>query len=171
MKKIIFPLLLISSFNACATHVDVGFSPEGSARDVVIKAIDSAQSSIHMMAYSFTAPDIMKALAKAKDRGVDIKIVIDDKGNHGKASLAAMNYIVNHGIALRTDSDFKIQHDKVMIIDGSTVELGSFNYTASAEHSNSENAMVIYDNKDVANLYDQHWSDRWNRGKSYSSSY
>lgn len=43
------------------------------------------------MAYSFTAPDIMKALVAAKKRGVDVKIVIDERGNTGRASIAAMN--------------------------------------------------------------------------------
>lgn len=53
------------------------------------------------MAYSFTAPDIMKALVAAKKRGVDVKIVIDERGNTGRASIAAMNYIANSGIPLR----------------------------------------------------------------------
>lgn len=151
--------------------MDVGFSPEGSAQQIVLNAINSSQKSIHVMAYSFTAPDIMKALARAKDRGVEVKIVVDEKGNLTKSSLAAMNYIVNHGIALRTDNDFRIQHDKVMIIDSDTVELGSFNFTYSAEKYNSENAMVIHDNPEIAGLYDKHWLDRWNRGSEYSPSY
>ncbi|MBM5781590.1 phospholipase D family protein [Klebsiella pneumoniae] len=102
--------------------------PEGSARVLVLSAIDSAKTSIRMMAYSFTAPDIMKALVAAKKRGVDVKIVIDERGNTGRASIAAMNYIANSGIPLRTDSDFPIQHDKVIIVDNVTVETGSFNW-------------------------------------------
>jgi hypothetical protein len=48
--------------------VQVGYSPEGSARVLVLSAIDSAKTSIRMMAYSFTAPDdIMKALVAAKN--------------------------------------------------------------------------------------------------------
>ncbi len=47
---------------AVEPSVQVGYSPEGSARVLVLSAIDSAKTSIRMMAYSFTAPDIMKAL-------------------------------------------------------------------------------------------------------------
>ncbi len=61
--------------------VKVGFSPEGSASALVLDTINSAESSIRMMAYSFTDPDVMHALAKAKKRGVDVRIVVDDKGN------------------------------------------------------------------------------------------
>ncbi|WP_241576724.1 phospholipase D family protein [Rosenbergiella collisarenosi] len=171
MKKYFIPLLFMVSSCAHATHLDVGFSPEGTAKSVVLRAIGSAQSSIHMMAYSFTAPDIMRELVKAHQRGVDIKIVVDEKGNTAKNSIAAMNYIVNNGISLKVDSDFKIQHDKVIIVDGKTVELGSFNFTVSAERYNSENALVIYDNTELANVYDKHWLDRWNRGVVYKSSY
>lgn len=47
--------------------VKVGFSPEGSASALVLDTINSAESSIRMMAYSFTDPDVMHALAKAKN--------------------------------------------------------------------------------------------------------
>ena len=124
-----------------------------------------------MMAYSFTAPDVMKALIAAKNRGVDVEIVIDENGNRNKASTAAKNLIVNAGIALRTNSHYKIQHDKVIIVDGDTVETGSFNYSASAEKHNSENAVVIHGDKDAANANLKHWQSRWEQGKAYTSSY
>lgn len=170
MKK----LLLVTLFTAFCSHasdLNVGFSPEGSAREVVLDAIGEAQRSIHMMAYSFTAPDIVRALADAHKRGVDVRVVVDEKGNKSRPSIAAMNYAVNNGIALRTDGDFKIQHDKVMIIDGDTVETGSFNFTASAEKYNSENALVISGVPELAKRYEAHWADRWNRGTEYRSAY
>ncbi len=130
MKKLA-TWLLAAAFTTAALpafavepSVQVGYSPEGSARVLVLSAIDSAKTSIRMMAYSFTAPDIMKALVAAKKRGVDVKIVIDERGNTGRASIAAMNYIANSGIPLRTDSNFPIQHDKVIIVDNVTVERG-----------------------------------------------
>lgn len=68
MKKLA-TWLLAAAFTTAALpafavepSVQVGYSPEGSARVLVLSAIDSAKTSIRMMAYSFTAPDIMKAL-------------------------------------------------------------------------------------------------------------
>lgn len=46
--------------------VQVGFSPEGSASALVLDTINSAENSIRMMAYSFTDPDVMYALARQK---------------------------------------------------------------------------------------------------------
>ncbi|WP_423776938.1 phospholipase D-like domain-containing protein [Citrobacter freundii] len=108
-------LLALSSLPSMAgdsPSVQVGFSPEGSAQTLVIGAIDSAQSSIRMMAYSFTAMDIMQALVKAKNRGVDVKIVIDERGNRNDVSHRAMKFIVKNEIPLRVDSDFPIRGGK-----------------------------------------------------------
>ena len=135
------------TFSAAASagtpSLDVGFSPEGSALQLVIRTIDDARDSIRLMGYSFTSPEIVRALVAAKRRGVDVRVVVDDKGNHSKASLAEMNIMVNANIPLRTNSQYKIMHDKVIITDGQNVELGSFNYTRSAAESNSENALVV----------------------------
>ena len=100
-----------------------------------------------------------------------MKIVIDERGNTGRASIAAMNYIANSGIPLRTDSDFPIQHDKVIIVDGRHVETGSLNYTASAEKYNSENAIVMWDAPELAGQYLKHWQSRWNQGRDFTPSY
>ncbi len=154
-----------------AASAQVGFSPEGTAQELVINIIGSAKENIRMMAYSFTAPDIMKALIAAKRRGVDVKIVIDENGNTGRASRAAMNLVTSAGIPLRVNGNYKIQHDKVIIVDGRHVETGSFNYTASAEKYNSENAIVMWDAPELAAQYQKHWQSRWDQGRDFTPSY
>ena len=115
-----------------AASIETGYSPEGTALQLVLKTIDSAQQEIRLMGYSFTSPEVAGALVRAKRRGVDVKVVLDWKANTGKqnqASLAAMNLLVNAGIPVRTVSQYKIMHDKVIIADGRNIEVGSFNYT------------------------------------------
>ncbi|WP_445286290.1 hypothetical protein [Xenorhabdus sp. PB61.4] len=41
-----------------------------------------------MAAYSFTSPEIVKALIQTKRRGVDVKLAIDHKGNTSKSSVS-----------------------------------------------------------------------------------
>lgn len=147
--------------------VKVGFSPEGSASALVLDTINSAESSIRMMAYSFTDPDVMHALAKAKKRGVDVRIVVDDKGNTNRASQEAMKYINLLDIPLRTVDAFPIHHDKVIIVDGNTVETGSYNFSRAAARKNSENVVVLKNMPDVAAQYLEHWQDRWNKGTDW----
>ncbi|TYY69803.1 phospholipase D-like domain-containing protein, partial [Klebsiella pneumoniae] len=72
---------------------------------------------------------------------------------------------------VRTVSQYKIMHDKVIIADGRNVEVGSFNYTRAADRFNSENVLVVWDEPVVAQRYLQHWQTRWEMGKDWSSSY
>ncbi|WP_048787004.1 phospholipase D family protein [Pantoea vagans] len=163
------------TFSAAASadtpSLDVGFSPEGSAQQLVLRTLDDAQESIRLMGYSFTSPEIVKSLVAARQRGVDVRVVVDDRGNRSKASQAAMNVVVNAGIPLRTNSQYKIMHDKVIITDGQNVELGSFNYTRSAAESNSENALVVRGVPALAQTYLTHWQSRWERGSDWKSAY
>lgn len=154
-----------------APSIDVGFSPEGTAQQLVLRTLDDARESIRLMGYSFTSPEVVKSLVAAKRRGVDVRVVVDDKGNRSKASQAAMNVIINAGIPLRTNSQYKIMHDKVIVTDGQNVELGSFNYTRSAAESNSENALVVRGVPALAQTYLAHWQSRWDGGKDWQSSY
>ena len=160
-------LLSISSLAHAAPSIEVGFSPEGSARELVLKTIGRAQHSIQMLAYSFQAPDIMQALVDARNRGVEVRVVIDKKRNLGKTSVAAMDFVTRNGVEVRTNDHFHIHHDKTIIVDGNTVETGSFNFAPSAETSNSENVVVIRDMPEVSRQYIEHWQSRWNLGKPY----
>lgn len=164
-------VLLLMANAAQASQVQVGFSPEGTAEALVVDVIQKAQHQILLMGYSFTSPSVVKALIAAKRRGVDVQVVLDARGNEGKGSKAAMNLIATAGIPLRTDAAYKIQHDKVIITDGQNVETGSFNYSSAAAHSNSENALVLWDAPDVAKVYTQHWQSRWDKGQAYQPGY
>ena len=154
-----------------AQRIDVAFSPEAGAEALVVKVIAGARQSIRLAGYSFTSPAVVRSLMDAKRRGVDVKIVIDDKGNRGKANLAAINLIVGADIPLRVISAYAIHHDKYIVVDAKTTETGSFNYSQAAAKSNSENVLVVWDNPAVAARYLQHWESRWKQGIAVESRY
>lgn len=151
--------------------IEVAFSPNQGSEDLVVKAIQSARNSIGVAAYSFTSPVIARALLKAKKRGVDVRVVVDENGNRSKASLAALNLLVSAGIPTHILSSYAIHHDKYMVIDKSTVQTGSFNYSKAAARSNSENVVVIWNNPDLALNYLRHWQTRFDQGKAYRATY
>jgi Phosphatidylserine/phosphatidylglycerophosphate/cardiolipin synthases and related enzymes len=161
MNKLAFLLLFIAGVASAAPSIKVGFSPEGSAQKLVLDTINAAHSSIQMIAYAFQAKDIAAALDAAQKRGVRVQVVVDKRRNKGSTSLAAMRDIAHHGVELRIDGHYHIQHDKMMIVDGSTVETGSFNYAKSAEYDNSENVIVIKDMPDIVAQYQEHFASRW----------
>lgn len=171
MKTLSFLVVTASLLagSAQAKSVQVGFSPEGSARGLVLKVINKAHKSIKMMAYEFSAPDIVMALDNAKARGVDVQVVVDNRENmHNKNALKSLADAASHGIELRVDQYYRIQHDKVIIADGETVETGSFNFSKSAETQNSENVVVMRGMPDVIKQYQAHFLTRWNQSQPYS---
>lgn len=132
------PLLMYSSGAqaACVAPdgpaIDTGFSPEGSAERLVLKTICTARHSVHLSAYSFTSPVIVQAMIDAHRRGVDVAVVADRKSNlvedrSGKGRIA-LDLLSGAGISVRTIDVYPIHHDKFMVIDGESVETGSFNY-------------------------------------------
>ncbi|MDR6495998.1 phosphatidylserine/phosphatidylglycerophosphate/cardiolipin synthase-like enzyme [Paraburkholderia terricola] len=173
-----FPVLSYSSSAqaACVAPVgpaiDTGFAPEGSAERLVLKAICTARHSVHLSAYSFTSPAIVQALIEAHRRGVDVAVVADRKSNlvedrSGKGRIA-LDLLSGSGVGVRTIDVYPIHHDKFMVIDGESVETGSFNYTTSAARYNSENAVVMWHVPVVAQAYQQHWQSRFNQGRPWS---
>jgi phosphatidylserine/phosphatidylglycerophosphate/cardiolipin synthase-like enzyme len=61
---------------------------------------------------------------------------------------------------VRVDRQYDIMHDKFMVVDGMTVETGSFSFTAAAEQKNAENVLVLHDPA-VAQRYGQEWDRLW----------
>lgn len=160
-------LLSLSSMSVAEPNVQGGFSPEGSARALVLETIGGAKHSIQILAYAFQAPDIMQALVDAERRGVEVRVVVDKKRNQNKTGKTAMDFVTANGVELRTNDHFHLHHDKTIIVDGSTVETGSFNFAPSAETANSENVVVIRGMPEVARQYLEHWQSRWDLGKPY----
>ena len=151
--------------------IEVAFSPEEGAEALVLKVIGSSRQSIRLAGYSFTSPAVVRGLMDAKRRGVDVNVLLDDKGNRGQASVAAMNLLVAAGISLRVVSAYAIHHDKYIVVDGKHTETGSFNYSQAAARSNSENVVVIWDNPAAAGRYLAHWESRWRQGIEVDSKY
>jgi len=160
-------LLLSAAPVVAAPSVSVGFSPEGSAEQLVLSTIKDARESIRLMGYSFTAPEVVKALMAAKRRGVDVRVVLDERGNDNRSGQAAMSLLYGTGIPVRTVSTFKIMHDKVIVTDGRNVETGSYNFSRSAARNNSENALLLQDMPVVAQQYLTHWQSRWDMGTDW----
>lgn len=151
--------------------IESAFSPDAGSEELVLKVIHASERSIRLAAYSFTSPPVVKALLAAKKRGVDVRVVVDEKGNKGKSSIAALNLLVNAGIPTRTISTYAIHHDKYIISDERHIQNGSFNYSQAATKSNSENVLVIWNNPELAASYLRHWEDRFAQGADYKSSY
>jgi phosphatidylserine/phosphatidylglycerophosphate/cardiolipin synthase-like enzyme len=152
-------------------QIESAFSPDAGAEDLVLKVIHASNKSIRLAAYSFTSPIVAKALLMAKKRGVDVRVLVDEKANLKKANLAALNLLVNGNIPTRTISTYAIHHDKYIVSDERHVQNGSFNYSQAAANSNSENVLVIWNNPVLATSFQDHWQSRWSEGRNFRPAY
>jgi phosphatidylserine/phosphatidylglycerophosphate/cardiolipin synthase-like enzyme len=164
MRVTVIAIALLSAISspAGAASFEQAFSPHQGATELVVKTIDGAKKEIHLAGYSFTSKPIGSALVAAHDRGVDVEVVLDKSQDDGKE----MKWVRDHGVPVRINYKYAIMHDKFMVIDGTTVELGSFNYTAAAENKNAENVLVIHDAGKVAEAYAAQWEKLWGEGEA-----
>ncbi|MFN2098378.1 phospholipase D family protein [Pantoea agglomerans] len=159
-KLVIIGVMFISS--AYAGTIYYGFSPAGSAQKLVLYSINNASKSIDIAAYSFTSKDIAIALLNAKKRGIEIRVVADFKANE---KYTVVNYLRNAGVNVRVNNNYEIMHNKFMVIDGQSVQTGSFNYTASANKRNAENVILIKDNVPLATGYEKEFERLFNESE------
>jgi phosphatidylserine/phosphatidylglycerophosphate/cardiolipin synthase-like enzyme len=146
------------------TPVQVFFSPRNGAQDALVATIGQAKDSIFVQAYSFTSAPIAKALVDAVKRGVKIEAILDK--SQRSARYTGATFLRNEGIPVYIDDKHAIAHNKVMIIDGSIVVTGSFNFTKAAEEKNAENLLIIR-SKEMAEIY----TDNWKKHKEHSELY
>lgn len=137
--------------------IDVCFAPEGRCADVAADAIGKAQHEILVNAYNLTTgAGIVEALLAANARGVDVRLIADKTSpcerNAGVEPLFAA------GVPIWIDKKVRIAHAKVIIVDGSIVVAGSYNWSTNAA-KNSEDLNVV-ESVEIADAYIQHWRTR-----------
>ena len=153
----------ISSFSSVG-KIDVAFSPGEESTRLIVQVIDSAKTSIRLAAYSFTSKPIAEALVAAHNRGVDVQAVLDKSNKTSKYTSAT--FLSNQGIPTRIDGKHPIAHSKYMVVDGTTVQTGSFNYTKAAKR-NAENVVVFWSSPDIAKTYMANWQHHWEHAETF----
>src|ERR1035441_378005 len=133
MKCLLLGLLLLVPLPSIACDIQVAFSPDRGATELVIRTIESAKKTVRVAAYSFTSKPIALALVADAKRGVDVKVVVDK--SQATPRFSAAPFLPNAGIPVRVDYRYAIMHDKFVVVDSQTGEERSFNYTEAGERS------------------------------------
>ena len=112
-----------------------------------------AKKSIHFMAFSFTHEGIGSGHAGAKRRGGrDCRRLREDPDR--VRPLRLFQDAAKPSWPVYLDANPRNMHHKVIIIDGEIVIFGSFNFSDSADKSNDENLLIIY-NRAVAAKFEE----------------
>jgi len=139
-----------------------------SYRFIILNRINSAEYTIDLALYSLSLSEISTALIAAKDRGVVIRFVYEDR-----TIQSAVEALISAGIQVIKD-DFGandgngLMHNKFMIFDGRSdssasndwVMTGSANWTAHGIDANMQNLILIQD-KSLARVYTREFNQMW----------
>ena len=156
-------VLLLFSAGARAATIEDAFSPrQEGATDLIVKTISEAHQSVCGAAYYFTSYPIAKALVEARQRGIEVKLVMDGHQKHRQV----IEYLERNGVSTRTNNRYAIMHDKFMIIDEQTWETGSFNFTRAAEYENAENVLAVRGSPAVIAGYARPWNRLWDEASA-----
>ena len=137
------------------------------AREVE-RLINTSNQRVWVMVYVLYPGDeadhpvnaLCAALAKARERGVDARVVIDigrewgtedisDKHQQGESLLREL------GVPILLDEVDRTSHSKIVLIDDRIAVIGSHNWTRSALMSNRETSLLVDDPKIVRELEQQ----------------
>jgi phosphatidylserine/phosphatidylglycerophosphate/cardiolipin synthase-like enzyme len=133
----------------------VCFSRVEQCDSMLINLISQARKSIYVAMYSFTRDGLASALVDAKNKGVEVKVIMEEENAYVQGSDYRM--LKEAGVDVRLDGNPALMHHKFMIVDGELVVTGSYNWSTAAEDRNDENFVVIRD-KEVVDRFTQEFN-------------
>ena len=133
------------------TEVFTYFSPEGDTISPLVKEIQSAEQSIHFMAFAFTHDALGSAMRDGFKSGIEVHGVFEERQVNNEHS--EYKTMKEAGLSVVLDKNRGAMHHKVIVIDGETVVTGSYNFSKNAEKRNNENLLIIKGNREIAAAY------------------
>lgn len=147
--------------NLSGISMKIFFSPQDkTVTNALLPLINNAKKYIYIPIFVLTEKQIAESLIKAKNRGVDVKIIIDAlsaSNKHSKHETLRAN-----GVLVKTETYAGKMHSKSMIIDDEYVVVGSMNFSNSGNNYNDENLVLIKD-KNIAKFYKEFFLSQWDK--------
>jgi phospholipase D len=108
------PLLQSAASASTDAAIAVCFAPEEDCAAFAVRAIDNAEREILVAAYRLTVGSgIVGALIRAKERGVDVRVIADRAAPCGRAS--GIDPLGAAGVPIWIDDRARLAHAKTMV--------------------------------------------------------
>lgn len=122
-------------------------------RKILLSELESATEKIVVAVYWFTNHELFKKINEKLEKGVQVEIIIhNDYINNRDNGLNFQEFIDKGGEFYFSDMSTPM-HNKFCVIDNKVLINGSYNWTYYAEDRNSENILLIKEEKDVINSF------------------
>lgn len=126
----------------------------GGLDERLVSLIDATQKTLDVAIYDFDLQSVAQAMARAKGRGVVVRMVTDtDTVNQKDANVqAALKIVRDTGIPIVDDQRRPIMHHKFAVSDGVTLLVGSWNFTVGDTYRLNNNTAVLRSPELAANF-------------------
>jgi len=133
------------------------------ANESVYVAVFAVKYDVTEGAYSDPVDSLLRELVRAKRRGVDVRVVVDDITY--REFYDTIRYLKENGVPVRLDpSPDRTMHVKIVIVDGKIVVVGSHNWTEAALRWNYEYSLEVTGYK-VAGEVERYFENLWDNGR------
>ena len=148
--------------------VSVCFSPGPvHCPDLIADAIDAAQTTIRVQTYWFLSAAEVRALTAAKERGVDVQVIVRGLPGMPRATGFGAVPIAREGIIVWVDAAPVSTDTKLLVLDASTVITSRMKTRPALNNPNPkvplletmENVVIIR-SAEVAEWYGRTWTKR-----------
>ncbi|MBX3358357.1 MAG: hypothetical protein KF745_08010 [Phycisphaeraceae bacterium] len=138
--------------------------------------IRAAQRSVDVLMFHIAWPKqnhptraLLDALIAAHNRGVRIRVLVDrdrrgDPYRSQVINAAAVQYLLRHGVSVRTDRENRLLHSKMIVIDQEQTIIGSHNWSAGSFFGYDDLSMAVL-SEDFARDSNRRFASRWRRAK------
>ena len=137
--------------------------PDDSVKPI-IDAIDAARKSLRIKMFSFSAPDLLKAVIAAHQRGVKVWVMLNAARRSGEDDNKTVRKALTRAGADVKDSspEFGITHEKSMVVDDELAFVKSLNWATENLTETRDYAIVTGHKKGVREVIDCFEAD-WHR--------
>ena len=126
---------------------------------MVLGAVAAARRTLDVAMYTLTDADVVAAMEAAQARGVSVRVLLDPSERPSDPSASSLRA---HGVTVRLyRSTGEKLHAKAAIVDGSTVVIGSANWTVSGFQHNHELDVAIPASPPVATSFEEQYQSDW----------
>ncbi len=139
------PAIPQQEFTVAGQRLEMWFLPDHPGAVTRIRQlIRSAEKTVRVAMFTWTRYDLAKAVIEAKNRGVDVQVVIDRYAGSG-SSAVIVSILQKAGVDIGLSVGAPLFHHKFLYIDRKVLVNGSANWTKAAFTKNDDCFIILHD--------------------------
>lgn len=124
----------------------------------LLEYLNNATKSLDICVFTISCHELANAALKLHEVGIIVRIITNEE--HEALSGSQIERFQSEGIRVRHDKTSFYMHHKFVVVDGSLLITGSFNWTRQAVTGNRENVLVT-NNPEIVRPYVTEYEKLW----------